>query len=111
MLRWLNALILRTEFKKVELPLRVNNKVVTLLAPNNMADFVNDFFIAHSKIQSDLLGELHEAFNALTKSIGKSPEEDAERLSVLNMLRAKYLPLFNALDELKEASNKETNAT
>jgi hypothetical protein len=113
MLRWLNALILRTEFKKVELPIRVNDETITLLAPNNMADLVKAFFIAHSKIQSDLLEELHGAFNALTKSTGKSPEEDAERLVVLNMLRSKYLPLFNALDELNEmkTSNKETNAT
>lgn len=110
MFKWLTTQLLRIEFKKVDLPLRINDKAITLLASNENAELVEAFFIAHSKIQSDLLEELHSAFNALVKSSGKSPEEDAERLIVLNVLRSKYQSLFNALDELKEAkATKESN--
>ena len=102
MFKWLRKSILKTSFAEIATPITVQGKDIVILTPKEDRLVVEAYVAATNQLQLKLIMELRSSFKALTNSVGKSPEQEAERITVLNTLKRSYQELFDELDADEE---------
>lgn len=110
MFGWIQKWALKTKFTEIPLPISYQDKPMMVLVARDEALIVTSFIAANMSLYDRFLKELHQAFTTLESSQGKTNEEEASRIILLNELRHKYQGIFEALDQVDEEVSGEENA-